>query len=95
MPDLQPTSDSGLSQTDNITNVREAVIDIETTQAGDTIRVYLDGAMLGEAVQVQDTLYRYAFAADQLEEVPTRSRLAASTEPRKVKIRKSWLSCST
>jgi YD repeat-containing protein len=66
--DLQPSSDSGLFADDNLTNVRTAVIDIIAAQAGDTIRVYRDGTLLGDTVPVEGAEYQYTFAAGQLAE---------------------------
>ena len=66
--DLQPGSDSGLHDDDDITNIATATIDIAAAEADDVIRVYDDGTLLGEATQVAGRLYRYTFAPDQLTE---------------------------
>lgn len=41
--DLQPASDSGVHDDDDLTNIGTSVIDITAAQEGDTIRVYLGG----------------------------------------------------
>ena len=66
--DLQPGSDSGLYPDDNLTNVRTPIIDITAAVAGDAIRVYRQDALLGQATQVDGTLYRYTFTTGQLAE---------------------------
>jgi len=68
--DLQSGSDSGISPSDNLTNIRTGVIDITAARTGDSIRVYGGGNLLGGAINVSGTLYRYTFASDQLVEGP-------------------------
>ena len=66
--DLQAASDSGLYDDDNLTNVTTPIIDITAAEAGDVIRVYREGVLLGEGTQIDGTLYQYGFAADVLVE---------------------------
>ncbi|MHC4179885.1 MAG: Ig-like domain-containing protein, partial [Planctomycetota bacterium] len=66
--DLQPGSDSGLYDDDNLTNVDTPTIDITSAQPGDAVFVYRDGQRLGLARQLQDSLYSYTFLPDQLQE---------------------------
>ena len=66
--DLQPGSDSGIFDDDNLTNIATPLIDITAAQAGDTINVYREGALLGEAAQIDGTLYQYGFAPGELVE---------------------------
>ncbi len=66
--DLQAGSDSGLYDDDDLTNISTPTIDITADQADDVIRVYDDGAFLGEATQVAGTSYQYDLAPGQLAE---------------------------
>lgn len=66
--DLQPGSDSGVYDNDNLTNIPTPTIDITAAEAGDTIRVYHEGSLLGEATQIDETLYQYTFAEGELVE---------------------------
>ena len=68
LPDLLAASDSGVSDTDNLTNVTTATIEIEASEAGHTMRVYRDGSYLGDATLISGTTYEYAFAEGQLKE---------------------------
>ncbi|NQU23670.1 MAG: Ig-like domain-containing protein, partial [Candidatus Nealsonbacteria bacterium] len=67
MVDLQPASDSGVSDEDNLTNIATPAIEITAAEAGDAIRVYREGVLLGEATLVADR-YQYEFASGQLAE---------------------------
>ncbi len=64
--DLQPGSDSGLYDDDNLTNVSTPIIDITAAEPDDIINVYREGALLGQATQVSGTSYQYEFTPDQL-----------------------------
>ena len=60
--DLQPGSDSGLYDDDDLTNVATPTVDITAAGVDDTINVYRAGVLLGQATQVSGTLYAYNFA---------------------------------
>ena len=64
--DLQPGSDSGLYDDDNLTNVATPTVDITAAGSDDTINVYREGVLLGQAAQVSGTLYAYSFASGEL-----------------------------
>ncbi|MBN2474703.1 MAG: Ig-like domain-containing protein, partial [Pirellulales bacterium] len=66
--DLQGLSDSGVYDDDNLTNFSTAIIDIVAAEEGDTIRVYREGVLLGDAEQIVGTLHQYSFAESQLAE---------------------------
>ena len=66
--DLQATSDSGVNNSDNLTNLTTPTIEIVAATAGDTINVYKGGQFLGEAVLVNGNLYQYVFTDGQLSE---------------------------
>jgi len=66
--DLRAASDSGLFDDDDLTNIAEATIDITAAEAGDVIRVYSAGELLGEATQLTGVSYEYEFTAGQLAE---------------------------
>ena len=66
--DLQAESDSGLYDDDNLTNIAAPTIDITAAEAGDTIRVYREGVLLGEATPIAGTSYQYVFAPGELAE---------------------------
>ncbi|MHC4405650.1 MAG: Ig-like domain-containing protein, partial [Planctomycetota bacterium] len=66
--DLQAGSDSGLYDDDNLTNVPTPTIDITAAEPDDTINVYREGTLLGQATQVDGTLYQYSFASGELAE---------------------------
>ena len=66
--DLQAASDSGVFSDDNLTNVAAPTIDITAAEAGQAIRVYREGTLVGEAAQIDGTLYRYGFLSGQLAE---------------------------
>ena len=65
--DLQAASDSGISNIDNLTNIKTGIVDITAT-AGYTVHVYRDGTQLGTAGFVSGTTYRYTFGASDLQE---------------------------
>jgi len=67
-PDLLASDDSGVSDSDDLTNVTTATIEIEAAQPGDTIRIYNDGVYLGDATLLSGTTYQYTFTAGQLAE---------------------------
>ena len=64
--DLQAGSDSGVSSDDNLTNIATPVIDIVAAREGDTINVYREEILLGQAELVEGVLYQYIFADGQL-----------------------------
>jgi RHS repeat-associated protein len=66
--DLQPGSDNGVYDDDNLTGVDTSTVDIVAATPGDTIRVYRGGVLLGEATPVDTTLSTYTFTAGQLVE---------------------------
>ena len=49
-PDLQSTSDSGVSATDNLTNAARLVFDVSQATPGDVATLYRDGIAVGTAV---------------------------------------------
>ena len=59
--DLQPGSDTGIHDDDDLTNVPTGTIDVLAAQAGDTVRIYRDGTLLGQAAPVSGTEYQYTF----------------------------------
>jgi len=66
--DLQAASDSGASETDDLTNIGTATVDITAARKGDTIGVFRSGAAIGQAAPVGGALYRYTLAAGDLRE---------------------------
>ena len=76
-PDLLPGGDSGVSDSDNITNVTTPTIRIETTQPGLPVKVYVDEAYVGDATLVSGTTFEYTFTEGQLAE--GNNRVAASS----------------
>ena len=66
--DLQPGSDSGIHDDDDLTNITQPVVDVVAAAGGHTIRMFRAGSPLGEAQQVEGALYRYTFAAGELSE---------------------------
>jgi len=66
--DLQPGNDSGMHDDDNFTNISTPAIDIAAAEPDDTINVYREGVLLGEATQVDGTLYQYRFVPGDLAE---------------------------
>ena len=66
--DLQAASDSGVSNTDNLTNIRTGTLDITAARSGDMILVYRSGTLLGGATYISGTTYRYTFITDNLQE---------------------------
>ena len=59
--DLQASSDSGLFNDDDLTNVSTPTIDITAANEGDTINIYRGDVLLGEAVLDSGVLYQYTF----------------------------------
>ena len=68
LPDLQAGSDSGLFDDDNLTNVSIPTIDITAADVGDTIRIYRQGELQGEAILVSGVSHQYTFTEGQLSE---------------------------
>ncbi len=74
LPDLLPAYDSGFSNADDITNIATPTINIASTAAGATVRIYRNGTaldkgtFLGNATFVSGTTYQYVFTAGQLQE---------------------------
>ena len=66
--DLQPGSDTGIHDDDDLTNVPTGTIDVLAAQAGDTVRIYRDGTLLGQAAPVSGTEYQYTFGPGDLAE---------------------------
>jgi len=67
-PDLMNTDDSGVSDTDNITNVTTPTIRIEAVDPTLPMQIYRSGVYLGDALLVLDTTFEYTFTAGQLQE---------------------------
>lgn len=66
--DLQAASDTGASDSDDITRDFAAVVDITSATTSETIRVYRGSTLLGEATNVGGTSYNFTFAPGQLAE---------------------------
>ena len=76
-PDLEPTSDSGLSNTDNITQVTTPVFDVSGVEAGATLRLFRGATLVatltdtpGGTISIQDPSVSdgtYTYTADQVD----------------------------
>jgi hypothetical protein len=57
IPDLQDASDSGLSSTDNITNVAQPFFDVTAAEFAATVQLFRDGKLVGSRIgpgEIQD-----------------------------------------
>ncbi len=67
-PDLVAGDDSGVLDTDNLTNVTTPTIQIEAADPGLPMEIYRSGVYLGNATLVSETTFEYTFTAGQLQE---------------------------
>ena len=64
--DLRADDDSGAYADDDLTNVTTPTLDIVAAEEGDTVRVYREGTLLGDAAPLAGRVYQYEFAEGEL-----------------------------
>ena len=67
-PDLLEAYDTGVSQSDNITNITTPTIRIEASDPALAMKIYRSRVYLGDATFLSGTTFEYTFTAGQLQE---------------------------